>query len=197
MAVDKISLIMENILNNPGLLHLAENIFWNLENQKLEVCEGINQSLNIILNNPSFWLGKLIQRGLSEQNKKDWIKAIQLIKTSDMYKNVTLYLRWKLKMNSEADLPCYTSPFDQDDFLALVKADIIATRYCSRYGYPLTGETPIYRAASFGDTEIVKILAPLTDNPNSPNKDGKTPSSATKNAEIQRYLKSINTSKNL
>ena len=114
MAVDKISLIMENILNNPGLLHLTENIFRNLENQKLEVCEGINQSLNVILNNPSFWLGKLIQRGLSEQNKKDWINAIQLIKTSDMYKNVTLYLRWKLKMNSKkSDLPCYTSPFDQ------------------------------------------------------------------------------------
>ena len=121
---------MENILNSPGFIHLAQNIFWNLENQKLEVCEGINQSLNIILNNPSFWLGKLIQRGLSEQNKTDWIKAIQLIKTYDMYKNVTLYLRWKLKMNSKkADLPCYTSPFDQDDFLALVKADIISTRY--------------------------------------------------------------------
>ena len=27
----------------------------------------------------------------------------------------------------------------------------------------------------FGHTEIVKILAPLTDNPNAPNKDGKTP----------------------
>ena len=40
--VDKISLVMENILNNPGLLHLAESIFWNLEIPQLEVCEGIN-----------------------------------------------------------------------------------------------------------------------------------------------------------
>ena len=30
------------------------------------------------------------------------------------------------------------------------------------------GWTPIYRAAYWGDTEIVKILAPLTDNPNAP-----------------------------
>ena len=30
-------------------------------------------------------------------------------------------------------------------------------------------ETPIYWAASNGHTEIVKSLAPLTDNPNAPN----------------------------
>ena len=35
--------------------------------------------------------------------------------------------------------------------------------------------TPIYWAAKNGHTEIVKILAPLTDNPNAPNKYGETP----------------------
>jgi len=35
------------------------------------------------------------------------------------------------------------------------------------------GETPIYWAACRGHTEIVKILAPLTENPNAPDRDGK------------------------
>ena len=35
--------------------------------------------------------------------------------------------------------------------------------------------TPIYMAAENGHTEIVKILAPLTDNPNAPDEDGWTP----------------------
>ena len=37
------------------------------------------------------------------------------------------------------------------------------------------GETPIYRAAWHGHTDIVNILAPLTDNPNVPNNYGDTP----------------------
>ena len=35
--------------------------------------------------------------------------------------------------------------------------------------------TPIYQVAKNGHTEIVKILAPLTDNPNAPNENGHTP----------------------
>ena len=37
------------------------------------------------------------------------------------------------------------------------------------------GDNPILRAASYGHTKIVKILAPLTDTPNVPNIDGETP----------------------
>ena len=37
------------------------------------------------------------------------------------------------------------------------------------------GDTPIHYAAKNGYTEIVKILAPLTDSPNAPNNTGKTP----------------------
>ena len=35
---------MEKILNNPGLVHLAENIFGNFDAEKLNVCKQINQS---------------------------------------------------------------------------------------------------------------------------------------------------------
>ena len=38
-----------------------------------------------------------------------------------------------------------------------------------------SGTTPIYEAVHRGHTEIVKVLAPLTDNPNAPNKWGTTP----------------------
>ena len=33
---------MEQILNNPGFVHPAENIFVNLGSDQLEVCEEIN-----------------------------------------------------------------------------------------------------------------------------------------------------------
>ena len=53
---------LEKILNNPGLQHLAENIFDNLKYEDLEICQGINQSSKQILDHqmkkPMFWLRK-------------------------------------------------------------------------------------------------------------------------------------------
>ena len=57
-----------------------------------------------------------------------------------------------------------------------------------------TNYTPIYMAAEYGHTEIVKILAPLTDNPDAPNNKGVTPSSVAKNVEIRRILESFKNS---
>ena len=58
------------------------------------------------------------------------------------------------------------------------------------------GVTPILRAAQDGCTEIVKILAPLRDNPNAPNKTGVTPYEVAKNEEIRGILENFKTSKN-
>ena len=37
---------MEKIIRNPGLQHLAEEVFWNLNVEDLKVCAQINQSAN-------------------------------------------------------------------------------------------------------------------------------------------------------
>ena len=89
------SLKMENIINNPGLQHLAENIFLNLNYANLKKCELINQSANQILNNPMLWIRKL-----SEENQKEWIEAIQSDTISVNKKHITAYLKWSLKKKS-------------------------------------------------------------------------------------------------
>ena len=105
---------MEKILNNPGFVHLAENIFGNLDQDRLEVCGQINESSKQILANPMFWIRKFTT--LSKENKKDWTKVIQSMKNSDKEKSIVAYLKWKLKNKAEEDLPCYSSPGVQDDF---------------------------------------------------------------------------------
>ena len=176
---------LENIINNPGLLHLAENIFLNLGPEDLDKCQ-INKSSNQILDNPMFWLKKFGQGSLSKKNREDWIKAIQSNNNSDMEKKIISYLKWSLKTNGLIDLPLYTNPDVQNAFRekiweAVKNKDIETVKILA----PLTdnpnapdrnGTTPIHWAASNGHTEIVKILAPLADNPNAPNKFwGKTP----------------------
>ena len=197
---------MEKILNNPGLQHLAKTIFWNLDFENLEVCREINQSSKEILDNPMFWLGIFVRRGLSMKNQKDWIKAIQLNRNSEMEQNIILYLKWKLKNKDEGDLPCYTNPIVQDEFQNKILD--VCDAYEDEIGNgievvkilaPLTdnpnapnnnGSTPIYWASENGHTEIVKILAPLTDNPNAPNDDGQTPMDVAKSKDIRDILKS-------
>ena len=43
---------MEKIIKNPGLQHLAEEVFWNLDVEDLKICAQINQSCKQILQNP-------------------------------------------------------------------------------------------------------------------------------------------------
>ena len=57
---------MEQIINNPGFYYIAENIFQRLDLKDLSNCPLVR---------PLFWLKKLIRRGLSKKNQKDWIDA--------------------------------------------------------------------------------------------------------------------------
>ena len=183
---------MEKIVSNPGLQHLAENIFSNLNVEDLKLCRQINQSWKQIVENvenPIFWLNKF--KSLSKDNLKDWIKIIKLHQNSDKQQAIIYYLQWNLKKET-TDLPCYTSPTVQDDFRKKIFEICGHCRYMLsnedietvKILVPLTdnpnapdedGKTLTYEAACNGHTKIVKILVPLTDNPNSPDKDGKTP----------------------
>ena len=158
---------LEKIFNNPGLHHLAEKIVNNLNYEDWEMVEKINQSSKQIVeyqkSKPMFVLKKFI--GLSEENQKNWIKVIESEKNSGKKKAISAYLLWKLKKNvtcackkeSLLDLPCYTSPVIKEDFMKKI------WECCKK------------KETSDEDTEIVKILAPLMDNPNPPDKDGQTP----------------------
>ena len=120
---------LEKIFNNPGLQHLAENIFDNLNVEDLEVCQGINQSSKRILDyqmdKPMFLLRKF--RSLSKKNQKDWIKVIESVKKSKKEKAISAYLQWNLKKTT-VDLPCYSSPAVQDDFKKRIR------EYCEKVG---------------------------------------------------------------
>ena len=78
---------MEKILNNPGLQHIAENVFFNLDVEHLLICGLLNEYSKQILDSrmfqdPMFWLTKY--EGLSLKNQNDWADVILLV--NDSYK---------------------------------------------------------------------------------------------------------------
>ena len=100
---------MEKIIKNPGLQHLAENVFLNLNYSDLKKCQLINQSTNQILDDPMFWIKELIQKGLSKENQNDWIEAIQL--NYEKKKYIAAYLKWNLKEKMSEFHSHYRSAF--------------------------------------------------------------------------------------
>ena len=162
---------METIISNPGLQHLAEKVFLNSEVVNLKICAQINQSCKQILKHPIFCLRKF--RSLSKTNRDNWIKVIQSVKNSDEGIAILSYLRWNLKKEVLVDLPCYSSPAVQDNFRKKI------WEICNKLNKSTKGEISIgsykFPILSLEDIEVVKILAPLLDNPNAPCKSGKTP----------------------
>ena len=188
--------MFETILNNPGLQHLAENIFFNLDVEHLQLFGLLNQSSRQILEgrmfqDPMFWLQKF--EGISIDNQNDWSNVIQSANNSFKRKFAIIsYLRWNLKKEALVDLPGYTNTTVQDDFrkkireilqkCELPEEDVNTLKMLA----PLTENVQAdfrwkindicYKEESCDkDSEIVKIFAPLTDNPNAPNNTGETP----------------------
>ena len=145
--------------SNSSLQHLAEKVLWNLEMEDLKICAQINQFCKQILKNPIFCLSKF--EHLSKNNKQDWIKAIQSVENSDKGIAIISYLKWN---NFCTNPPCYSSLTVQDDFRKKI------WKCCEKSQWELREES------SDENTKIVKILAPLTDNPNDPDDEyGSTP----------------------
>ena len=100
---------MENIIQNPGLQHITEMIFLNLDLEDLQTCKLLNKSCWDVLDNPMFWLRKLrTKRGLSEENYNDWAKAIQLIRNRNVEANVKLYFQKIIKIGHIVDINVVT-----------------------------------------------------------------------------------------
>ena len=103
---------MEKIINNPGLQHLAEKVFSNLELKDLEVCAMINQLSKQILDNPIFWLKKFVSRGMSKKNETEWAKAIKSAIKYNKKKQIILYMKWHLRTSQEkVDFPSHSGEF--------------------------------------------------------------------------------------
>ena len=150
---------MESIIKNPGLQHITEKILFNLNYDDLRVCELINQSMKQILDDPFFWLRKLVQRHLSLKNQEDWKNAIDLTKNSELEKYVLSYLKMSSKNEKVVELFCYID----EDFITKSAEQIKKYLKIENPNPPNeVGRTLIYLAARNGNTEIVKILAPLT-----------------------------------
>ena len=123
----------------------------------------------------------MCQRGLSKENHDDWVNAIQLIKNTNVESNVKLYLEKVIKNGHVMDIPCFidsnavkkSTEFTFDRALEERELGIFQI-LASMENNPNKAEderlgfrmTVIQIAATDGDLNIIKIIAPIVKNPN-------------------------------
>ena len=198
--------IMDQIVNTPGLQHIIEIIFFNLDFKDLMNCQLVNKSVNIILENAMFWLKKWrFNRGLSKINQNNWIKALQMTENTNLEKNVALYIKKVIKIGYFVDVPCYidndtvinANRISFEEALRQKNAGIlqILAAITRNFNAPRATDlqdTPILNASEMGNLDVIKSLAPLIENPNSPpDKEGFTPihlAVLNENSDIVRFL---------
>ena len=71
---------MDLITKSPGLHHIAENIFKDLNQDVLSKCENVNEKWKGIVQNPWFWYKKCIKNDfLTPKQLKRWSKVISAL----------------------------------------------------------------------------------------------------------------------
>ena len=134
--------IMDQILNNQGLQHIAEIIFLNLDSEKIKICQLLNKSSQQICANPMFWLKKW--KGLSKESKKEWSKAIKITRNTNLETNVVSYIKKAIRIGHVVDVPCY------------IDENIVEK----------SNEFTFEAALMERNLGMIQILAPMVDNPN-------------------------------
>ena len=84
---------MDTLTKNPGLQHIAEEIFLNLSLSDILKCSRVNESWKTILDKPHFWIQKRAQDP-KFKNKSAWKKLVQLTSQTCLEKKLTLDLKY-------------------------------------------------------------------------------------------------------
>ena len=94
---------MDFITKNPGLHHIVEETFMNLDYENLLECKEVNSFWEIILKSPTFWFKKCVQKGLNNEDQLEWHKLIQTLKNTNFNpEKVTSHLK-EIHENFEFD----------------------------------------------------------------------------------------------
>ena len=176
---------MENLTNNPGLQHIAEEIFWNLDNESLANCVKVNRVWKKILN-PSFWLKKCttyvspLDVSIDESVKS--AQAGQDVLASTIASTIGNFLSFGHKQNwvnqsawtKVVDVTRNNTIFEEELAKKLKKIhESLEKSDFKRFGME---DCPIHWAAYYGHLDAIKVLISLfKKTSNNPNQFGMTP----------------------
>ena len=151
---------MENLTNIPGLQHIAEEIFLNLDNESLVNCFKVNRLWKNILNS-SFWMKKC------EMYKP---KGGRLGESTPAYVSFRSLITWTKVVEVTPN-----NTILEEELAKKLKKIHKCLENADSKKYSLE-DCPIHWAAYYGHVDAIKVLISLFNkNANNPNEFGMTP----------------------
>ena len=187
---------MDVITRTPGLIHIAEQIFSNLDRNDLLQCQKVNEYWASILR--KVWYNRMKQNTtsttLSQEQQKEWMNFCEKLRKLNLTGDIIPELNFIYEqledsktLNRAFQFACLSGNNQKSVKIVTLMAPLMENPNAPNGD----GNTPIHTAAEYGHTEIVEILAPLTDNPNAPDHYGTTPiilAAENGNTEIVKIL---------
>ena len=200
------ALFESNLIKNQNLVvHIGQNILDCLDDDSRKSCRLVNSSMKNMVDNPKYWIHKLLKKGIDQEHLKSWRTLTSLVENTDLKDNLTICLMKMFQKISEwfqALIHVASKAGDAALVQIILKHDDDSVRP-NQFGNTLMGLaasrghlevmkvlinstkdpnvagndgwTPIHSAADKGYIEIVKLLMSTTDNPNAQSNDGSTP----------------------
>ena len=153
---------MDLITKSPGLSHVAENIFLNLNHEDLLLkCQAVNPHWKNIIRNHWFWFKACEQKGIFKEKEEN--ESVKKFLVSCNRSNIAiefvtpiLITMYSGIVHTTENLPQPSDTRPRPKFNSLVYTEYI-------------------QAICEGNVEIVKNVAPLFQNPNQPGESESTP----------------------
>ena len=140
---------MDLITKTPGLQYIAEQIFINLDFYSIWQCRKVNDHWWNIIMKPLFWFNKMkTSTMLSHEHQEEWIRFCEKLSKLNITQDMTPPLKY---IFGELDN----------------SVTLNATYWCTIMS--------IRNDMIPGYADIIRIMAPLIDNPNAPGENGWTP----------------------
>ena len=140
---------MDLITKTPGLQYIAEQIFINLDFYSIWQCRKVNDHWWNIIMKPLFWFNKMkTSTMLSHEHQEEWIRFCEKLSKLNITQDMTPPLKY---IFGELDN----------------SVTLNATYWCTIMS--------IRNDMISGYADIIRIMAPLIDNPNAPGENGWTP----------------------
>ena len=179
---------METFTKNPGLQHIAEDIFNILDKKSLIDCRLVNKSWRTIINWPIFWLRK--SKSTMPENSKTWKILVDQIEDYQIEKEFVNILIKNFKLTPMSPLEIVVELIENGTYLKTypnvvhlilehvnpestvdVEVAPTSTSICPTY----RDMTPICLAAFFGLSDSVQKLVKKYGSSNIPTSEGRTP----------------------
>ena len=80
---------MENLIENQNLVvHIGQNILDCLDDDIRKSCRLVNSSMKNMVDNPKYWIHKLLKKGIDQEHLNSWRTLTYLVENTDLKDNL-------------------------------------------------------------------------------------------------------------